>query len=385
MINTGHAWSLKRTLKKVKREAKKAVKKVIHKPAKFVTEIAIAPTVAVVSVVTDPKKTIKDPLKTMGHKTSDAEKIGSKVFKDVLNTGLSGLGEAGSEVEEFVEPFADEVSVGGGLSTNSDGEVSLTDGSGNIVEKKPINPNDMNSESFDWESAIAASREGEVDDFIKAEQYLENSKYFRDLEIEEIRDLNENLLGMANKIGNSSMEGKKLAINKVLEVRNTLLRFSKGEATSIDLRKNLLGLQKFIEEQKLRGPASLAFWVGIGVSAIPVVQFGINVKRFVQTDNRIGEIIEYIDSSKIESRAKNQNLRQKLGVLRAKLGIKLVINGTETLAKLYTFSLSGRVTILKDQLDSVIEMGKEEIPGLILEMSTESGKKELDDLLKELK
>ena len=100
-----NAWSLKRTINKVKREAKKAVKKVIHKPAKIITEVAIAPTVAVVSVIKDPKETLKNPLETIGHNTSDAQEIGSKVFKDVLNTGLEGVGEVGETAEEFAGTY----------------------------------------------------------------------------------------------------------------------------------------------------------------------------------------------------------------------------------------------------------------------------------------
>ncbi len=377
-------FSLKKAFKKVKREAKKAVKKIVHKPTKLMTEITIAPTVGVISLIKDPKKTIKNPTETIGHNTSETTDVGSRILNDILDTGLDGVGKVGESIEDAAEPLADIVTVGGGVNVDSNGNTNLTDGEGNIVDRKPTDPSDMTSDSFDWESAIAFSRKNEVDDFIAAEKYLENSEYFKDLKIEKINEINENLLSMANTIGNSSVLNKETHIKEILKAREALINFSKGEGSAIDLNMALNKLKDYMEKEELRGPANALVWGGLVAASIPVIQFGYNVKRYNEVSNRIADLKDFIVNSGTENRKKYNALFVKLEKLDLKIMVNLVFSGGETLGKIYTFSLTGRASIITNNAAKIKDIGLNNLKDLVEEMNKNEAKEELEQLIREL-
>ncbi|MFZ9002362.1 MAG: hypothetical protein ACO20H_13730, partial [Bacteriovoracaceae bacterium] len=232
--------------------------------------------------------------------------------------------------------------------------------------------------------AIALARKDEVNDFIKAEAYLENSPYFQDIKIEQLNEINESLISLATTIGNSSELDKEIHIKEIIKARAALINFSVGNASSLDLNSSLSELRNYLVDVESRAPAASAlFWSGIVAASIPIIQFGYNVKRYVELDNRINEVKDFINNG-TENIRKYHRLNAKLDSLKSKSLLSLVFSGGETLGKIYKFSLTGRASIITDNMKKIRDIGLENLKDLVEEMNKDENLEEFNKILEEL-
>lgn len=344
--------------KKIKREAKKAVKKIVHKPAQIVTEVVVAPTVAVVSVIKDPKETIKNPLETIGHNTSDTYDVSNRIVGDALNLGLDGVGEIGSGLEEAVEPLADHVNIGGGVNVDSNGNTNLTDGEGNIVDVKPVDPSDMSSDSFDWESAIAFSKAHELNEFLKSEEFLNNErikeydrgtlKIIADAHIDTLKELS---------LKTMKAENAKMVSEDIKTLQALLLDFSNGTKIEIEVLQELSALERKYE--MLRIPAFNGTIIGAGLVLsgiiIPFTQYIMSYRDTSKALDRIIELQEKILDKKDKNPIKTMKLYNKLGEVGAKVIKHQGSHSIELYKSVYSVIVKSRIPG-QGQVSSVDEL-----------------------------
>ncbi|MDH5581608.1 MAG: hypothetical protein OEY33_06860, partial [Bdellovibrionales bacterium] len=209
-------------------------------------------------------KTIKNPTETIGHNTSETTDVGSRILNDILDTGLDGVGKVGESIEDAAEPLADNVTVGGGVNVDSNGNTNLTDGEGNIVDRKPTDPSDMTSDSFDWESAIVFSKAHELNEFLKSEEFKENSK-FRQEDKAILNLMAQNHLDALKELSNKNMnqENAKMLTDDIASLQSVLLDFANGSANEYEILQSLSAFKRKYE--MLRTPAMGAGGIiGIG-------------------------------------------------------------------------------------------------------------------------